>query len=102
MTKYHRYVPSLPKVMGHGDGSAAMLAAKRSAGVAPEVNFMEYVTCMPPPSMNKAETLALKPRGDITRSPKQGYQWPTKRTHVLQKILKKEKKVMGHKATIKH
>ena len=29
--------------------------------------------------MNKAEpTLALKPRGDITRNPKQGYQWPQK------------------------
>ena len=26
---------------------------------------------------NKAEpTLALNPRGDITRNPKQGYQWP--------------------------
>ena len=26
---------------------------------------------------NKAEpTLALKPRGDVTRDPKQGYQWP--------------------------
>ena len=30
-------------------------------------------------------TLTLKPRGDVTRSPKQGYQWPHKRTHVLQK-----------------
>ena len=28
---------------------------------------------------NKAEpTLALKPRGDVTRNPKQGYQWPSK------------------------
>ena len=32
---------------------------------------------------NKAEpTLALKPRGYITRNAKQGYQWPQKRTHV--------------------
>ena len=38
------------------------------------------VTCMPPLSSNKAEpTLALKPRGDVTRSPKQGYQWPHKK-----------------------
>ena len=38
------------------------------------------VTCMPPLSLNKAEpTLALKPRGDVTRSPKQGYQWPHKK-----------------------
>ena len=36
------------------NGSAAMLAAKRSVGVAPEVNFREHVTHMPPPSMNKA------------------------------------------------
>ena len=42
------------------------------------------------PSVNKAEpTLALKPRGDITRSPKQGYQWPHQWTCVQQKILKK-------------
>ena len=33
-------------------------------------------------------TLALKPRGDVTRNPKQGYQWPQKRTCVRQKIFK--------------
>ena len=33
---------------------AAMLVAKTSAGVAPEVNVRECTTCMPPPSMNKA------------------------------------------------
>ena len=50
-------------------------------------------TRTPPPSANKAEpTLALKPRGDVTRSPKQGYQWPHKRTHVLQNFKKKKKK----------
>ena len=38
-------------------------------------------------SANKAEpTLALKPRGDVTRKPKQGYQWPQKRTCVGQKL----------------
>ena len=31
---------------------AAMLAAKMSAGVAPEVNLRKYVTCMPLPSAN--------------------------------------------------
>ena len=36
--------------------------------------------------INKLPTLALKPEGDVTRSPKQGYQWPTKKTDVLQKI----------------
>ena len=30
-------------------------------------------------------TLALKPRGDVTRNPKQGYQWPQNRTHVSAK-----------------
>ena len=35
-------------------GSAAMLAAKRSAGVTPEVNVKEHVTPMPPQSTNKA------------------------------------------------
>ena len=34
-----------------------------------------------------AATLALKPRGDVTRSPKQGYQWPHKRTGVHQKCI---------------
>ena len=58
-------------------GLAVILAAKRSAGVTPEVNFIDLVTPTPPPSINKA-ALALKPRGDITRSPKQGYQWPHK------------------------
>ena len=59
-------------------GLAAMLTAKRSAGFAPEVNLREHITCMPLPSANKAAPLALKPSGDITRSPKQGYQWPQK------------------------
>ena len=38
-------------------------------------------------------TLALKPRGDVTRNPKQGYQWPQNRTCecVCQKYLKKKK-----------
>ena len=36
------------------NSSAAMLAAKRSASVAPEVNTGEHVTSMPLPSVNKA------------------------------------------------
>ena len=31
-----------------------MLAAKRSVGVAPEVNLRECISCMPLPSVNKA------------------------------------------------
>ena len=35
---------------------------------------------------SKAETtLALKPREEVTRNPKQGYKWPHKRTCVRQK-----------------
>ena len=42
----HRYVEEI--------SSDAMLAGKRLAGVTPEVNLREYVTCMPPQSTNKA------------------------------------------------
>ena len=53
-----------------GNSSAAMLASKRSASAAPEVNIRECVTCMTSPSANKE----MSPRGDVTRSLKQGYQ----------------------------
>ena len=56
--------------------SAAMVTAKRSAGIAPEVNIREHITYTTQPSVNKG---ALKPRGNVTRSPKQGYQWPHKK-----------------------
>ena len=48
--------------------------------------------------VNKAEpTLALNPRGDVTRNPKQGYQWPSKRTCVRQKLFfKKHHLKHGH------
>ena len=36
------------------NGSATMLAAKRSAGVTPEVNLREHVTHASVPSVNKA------------------------------------------------
>ena len=44
-----------------------MLADKRSAGVAPEVNLSN------PLHVGDEQHLALKPRTDFTRSPKQGY-----------------------------
>ena len=63
-----------------------MLAIKRLAGVAQQVDLRECMhihynrLC----NANKAEpTLALKPKRDITRNPKQGYQWlPPKIGHV--------------------
>ena len=43
----------------------------------------EHISHTPLQSSNKAEpTLVFKPRGDITRNPKQGYQWPQKWTCV--------------------
>ena len=47
-------------------GSAVMLAIKRSAGDTLEVNLRNHTS--------ERSTTALKPRADITRSPKQGYQ----------------------------
>ena len=47
---------SLPLLnsMHVGKQSAAMLAAKRSAGVAPDVNLREHISCAPLPTANKA------------------------------------------------
>ena len=41
----------------------------------------------------KGSTLALKPRANITRSAKQGYQLPHKNTDNLRKIVKIVKKI---------
>ena len=63
-----------------------MPVAKRSASVAPEVDLGECTLHSPLQKANKAEpTLALNPRGDVTRKPKKGYQWPQKRTCVSAK-----------------
>ena len=51
-----------------------MLTSIQSAGVAPEVNLR-----ITPEKARKGSTLALKSRADVTRSPKQGYQWPHKK-----------------------
>ena len=51
-----------------------MPAAKRLACVEPELDLGECTLHLPQQKANKAEpTLALKPRGDVTRNPKQGY-----------------------------
>ena len=68
---------------------AAILALYTGKGVTPEVNLRKHISCTPPQSSNKAEpTVALKPRGDVTISPKQGYQWPHKKDFCPPKILK--------------
>ena len=62
--------------------SAAILATKRSAGVAPEVNLRN-----PLRARDKSRKLGIHPgfetRKDITRLPKQGYQWPHKKGYVF-------------------
>ena len=68
-------------------GSAAMLAAKRSSGVKLEVNLREHVT-----HMLLLPSVDLKPRGDITRSPKQGCQCPKK--GLMSSKIKKKKRML--------
>ena len=74
-----------------GKRLAAMLAIYTGRGVAPEVNLREriYHVCLCQVRI-RLPTLALKPRGDVTRSPKQGYQWPQKWACVQQTPLKKK------------
>ena len=74
-----------------GKSPAAIPVVKRLAGVALEVNLRECTLHLPPQKVNKAEpTLALKPRGDITRNPKQGCQWPQNMCIYLPKSIKKD------------
>ena len=58
-----------------------------------EVNLGEwYITFASAKIVNQAEpTLGFETRGDITRNPKQAYQWPQKRTCVRQKLFYKKK-----------
>ena len=63
-----------------------MLAAKMLAGVAPEVNLRNSAQARK--CAGKKSTLALKSRADVTRSQKQGYQWPHKKDLCHTKILK--------------
>ena len=62
------------------NGSAAKLATKRSAGVAPEVNLKECVAHTLLPSMNKAAN-----PDECQQKSKTGV--PTKKTFVLQNVL---------------
>ena len=63
-----------------------MLTSIQSAGVAPEVNLM---ITQARKHAKKGSSIALKPRADVTRSPKRGYQWPDKKDFCPSKILKK-------------
>ena len=48
---------------------------------------------------SEESTLALKPRGDVTRSPKQGYQWPHKKESCPLKYLSHWKLFIHSKST---
>ena len=65
-----------------------MLAAKRSAGVAPEVNLRNPLH-IGEEVRKQGIHLALKPRADITRNPKQGCKWLHKKDMCTPKIKKK-------------
>ena len=78
----HRYVEE--------NGLTAMLAAKRSAGVASEVNLRECVICNPPPSTNKAAHSGFETQRRCHQKSKTGIvSGPHKRTYVPQIFYKK-------------
>ena len=76
--------------------SVAMMVTRRSAGVTLEVNLREHVAyiCLCKVQI-RLPTLALKSTGDITRSPKQGYQWLNKKDLCPPKMLKNTKFING-------
>ena len=77
-----------------------MPAAKRSARVAPEVD-LGNVHCfhLYKKANNSEPTLALKPIGDVSRNPKQGYQWSQKMNMCMPKTLKKQRKPLHLRKT---
>ena len=68
------------------NGSAAMPATKLSASVTQKGESGDSIACKWQSSQARGSTPALKPRADVTRSPKQGYQWPHNRTDIVQKF----------------
>ena len=74
----HRYLEE--------NSSAAMLAARKSAGVAPEVHHRAHVTCMPLSIVNKAAHSGIEKQRRHHQKTKTGVSiGPTERTCVLQK-----------------
>ena len=75
-----------------GTGPAACLATKRSVSIAPEVDLGECTLHSPLQKANKAEpTVALNPRGDVTRNPKTGIPVAPKKRTLKKKVMKKIK-----------
>ena len=78
-------------------GLAAMLVAKRSTGVTPEVNLRECVTQTPPLNMNKPAHSGFETqRKTSPEVQSRGISGCTKRAHVLQKIIKNPKSEVAH------
>ena len=68
-----------------GKRLAAVLAIHTGRGVALEV-YLGFKDIRLHQVQIRLPILSLKPRGDATRSPKQGYQWPQRWTCVHQKL----------------
>ena len=81
-------VPTLLIYLGEVTGCDAGCQKASRCSTRGEIFGGMYITFTPIQEANKAEpTLALKPRGDVTRNPKQEYQWPPKRTCMCAKNL---------------
>ena len=71
------------------DRLGVILASKRSAGVAPEVNLTESVTHTPPPSTNKAVHYGFETHRRCQQEVQnKGISGPTKRAYVFQNFVK--------------
>ena len=75
-------------LLKHACGESDWLAIYTGKGVALEVNLRERISHTPLQAWIRLPPLALKPRGDVTRSLKQGYPVAPKNG----KKFKKEKK----------
>ena len=75
----HRYIEE--------NGFTAMLAIKRSVGITQEVNLMEHVTYMPPPSVNKAVHSGFETQRRCHQKSKPGVTVTTQKGLMSYKIL---------------
>ena len=73
-----------------------MLAAKRSAGVAPEVNLWVCVTHMPPPSVNKAAHSGFETQRRHHQKSKTGVSVAPQEGHVLKQFFFKSKRTSSY------
>ena len=83
-----------------GKGLAAILATKRLAGVTQNMTLKNPLHTGNKPNKQGLPTLGLKPR-DVTRSPKQGYRRPCKKSWFVGRkgrvVLKERLEVLSQK-----